>query len=286
MARRIFLRGDISQRTEPRCSFGEAPTPSRSRLCILALLLITGVVSYAQVKAPVDIGIDEKLGASVDLDAVLKDETGKTVTLRQYVDKPTILLFNYFRCPGICPVLISNMVQVVNQMHLQPGKDYRLIAVSFDPTDTPKTAADKKANYLNQMKRPFPPDDWHFLTGDAQNTKAVADSAGFKYERKGEMYVHPGAIILLSPRGIISRYIYGTTFVPADVEMAVKQAAGGAVLPTVSKALAFCYTYDPEGRQYVFSITRLVGTATLVIAGVFIVFVIRGKTKKRMSNVE
>jgi protein SCO1/2 len=250
------------------------------KLLALALLLTAGAVSYAQMKAPTEIGIDEKLGSSIDLDAVLKDETGKQVTLRQYVDKPTILIFNYFRCPGICPVLISNMVQIVNQMQLEPGKDYRLIAVSFDPTDTPQLAAEKKANYLNQMRRPFSPDDWHFLTGDAASTKAVADSAGFRYQLKGDMYVHPGAIMLLTPKGILSRYIYGTSFVPADVEMAVKQAAGGTVLPTISKALAFCYTYDPQGRQYVFSITRLVGTATLVLAGIFIVFVIRGKVKK------
>jgi protein SCO1/2 len=256
------------------------------RLLILTLLLITGVVSYGQMKAPVSIGIDEKLGASVNLDAVLKDESGKQVTLRQYVDKPTILMFNYFRCPGICPVLISNMVEVVNRMKLEPGKDYRLVAVSFDPTDTPQIAGEKKANYLNQMRRPFSPDGWHFLTGNGENTKAVADSTGFKYQLRGDMYVHPGAIILLTPKGIVSRYIYGTSFVPADVEMAVREAAGGAVRPTVSKALAFCFTYDPQGRKYVFSITRLVGTATLVLAGIFIVFVIRGKTKKRISNIE
>jgi protein SCO1/2 len=255
------------------------------RLLTLTLILTAVAVSYSQMKALTEIGIDEKLGSSVDLDAVLRDETGKQVTLRQYVDKPTILMFNYFRCPGICPVLISNMVQVVNQMQLEPGKDYRLIAVSFDPTDTPQMAAEKKANYLNQMRRPFSPGDWHFLTGDAKNTRAVADSTGFKYQRKGDMYVHPGAIMVLTPRGILSRYIYGTTFVPADVEIAVKQAAEGAVLPTISKALAFCYTYDPEGRQYVFSVTRLVGTATLVLAVIFIIFVVRGKVKKQKQEV-
>jgi protein SCO1 len=249
------------------------------RLLTLALILIAAA-SYAQIKAPADVGIDEKLGSSVDLNAVLKDETGKQVTLRQYVDKPTILMFNYFRCPGICPVLISNMVEVVNRMQLEPGKDYRLVAVSFDPTDTPQVAGEKKANYLNQMRRPFSPDDWHFLTGDDVNTKAVADSVGFRYQLKGDMYVHPGAIMLLTPQGILSRYIYGTSFVPADVEMAVREAAGGAVRPTVSQALAFCYTYDPQGRRYVFSITRLVGTATLALAAVFMVFVIRAKKRK------
>jgi protein SCO1 len=242
---------------------------------ILALILTAFPRGMAQ--AENEIGIDEKLGSRLDLDALLADENGNKVTLRQYVDKPTILMFNYFRCPGICPVLISNMVRVVNEMPLQPGRDYRLVAVSFDPTDTPALAREKKANYLNQMRRPFSPDDWHFLTGDAQNTRAVADSAGFRYQREGDMYVHPGAIILLTSKGILSRYIYGTAFVPADVEIAIRQAGGGAVIPTVSKVLSFCYTYDPQGRQYVFSITRLVGAVTLLLAGMLVIFAVRGR---------
>jgi protein SCO1/2 len=250
---------------------------------LLMTVLIAGAAGQgnAQMKASADIGIDEKLGAQVALDTVLKDENANDVTLRQLVDKPTILIFNYFRCAGICPVLISNMVAVVNQMQFEPGGDYRLVAVSFDPTDTPELAREKKANYLNQMRRPFSPDAWHFLTGTAENTKTVADSAGFNYRRQGDMYVHPGAIIVLTPKGIISRYLYGTNFVPADVAMAVREAAGGQVVPTIARVLSFCYSYDPEGRGYVLNVTRLVGAVTLVLAAVFVFFVLRGKSKKK-----
>jgi protein SCO1/2 len=213
------------------------------------------------------------------MDTLLKDENGNDVTLRQLVDKPTILIFNYLRCPGICPVLISGMVEVINQMPLEPGKDFRLIAVSFDPTDTPDKAREKKANYLNQMRRPFPPDAWHFLTGNALNTKTVADSAGFNYRQQGDMYVHPGAIIVLTPQGIISRYLYGTSFLPADVAMAVQEAARGQVRPTISKMLSFCYTYDPEGRRYVFSVTRLFGVLILALVVVYAVFVLLKRAK-------
>jgi protein SCO1/2 len=164
-------------------------------------------------------------------------------------------------------------------MRSVPGKDYRLIAISFDPTDTPSLAREKKANYLNQMKRPFSPDDWHFLTGTAENTKAVADSAGFNYYRQGDMFVHPGTLITLTPKGIISRYLYGTSFVPADVEIAVQEAAGGQVLPTISRVLSFCYVSDPQGRGRVFSVTRFAGAATLLLAGIFVVFVLRSRKK-------
>jgi protein SCO1 len=250
------------------------------RTFFVAVLLSITLAGNAQTKSSSPVDIDEKLGSQIALDTVLKDEDGKDVTLRQYVDKPTILIFNYFRCPGICPVIISNMLQVVNKMNLEPGKDYRLIAVSFDPTDTPDKARVKKANYLNQMKRPFSPDAWHFLTGSAENSRIVANSAGFKYIRQGDMYVHPGAIMVLTPKGILSRYLYGTSYVPADVEIAVREAAGGQVLPSVSRILSFCYVSDPQGRGYVFSVTRFVGAATLIIAGIFIVFVLKGRSKE------
>ncbi len=234
----------------------------------------------SQMKGRADIGIDEKLGKPVALDVVLKDENGADITLRQLVDKPTVLIFNYYRCPGICPVLLNSVVEVVNQTQLEPGKDFRLISVSFDPADTPELARPKKANYLNMMKRPFSPDAWHFLTGSAENTKAVADSAGFNYRKEGDMYVHPGGILVLTPEGIISRHLYGTTFLTADVAMAVREAAGGKVRPTISKVLSFCYTYDPEGRTYVFSVTRFVGAAILLLAAAFVVFVVAGKARK------
>jgi protein SCO1/2 len=249
------------------------------KILVCILLVIFALAGNAQMRTPSDVGIDEKLGSQVALDAVLKDEYGKDATLRQYVDKPTILIFNYFRCPGICPVLINSVVDVVNRMQLEPGKKYRIVAVSFDHTDTPEMARRKKANYLNQIQRPFSPDNWHFLTGTAENVKAVADSAGFQYRQQGEMYVHPGAIMVLTPKGILSRYLYGTSFLPADVEIAVKEAAGGGVLPSISRVLAFCYVSDPQGRGRVFSVTRFAGAATLVIAGVFVIFVLRGRKK-------
>ena len=252
-----------------------------SRKFVLIILSLSfALTSHAQMKAPADLGIDEKLGSQVAMDISLKDENSNDITLRQLIDKPTILIFNYFRCPGICPVLISNVVSVINRIQPEPGKDFRLVAVSFDPTDTPQIAREKKANYLNQLRRPFAPAAWHFLTGTAENTKAVADSAGFNYQRQGDMYAHPGAIIVLTPKGIISRYLYGTSFVPADVEIAVKEASGGQVIPTVSRVLAFCYTYDPASRGYVLSVTRVVGTIMLLLVFVFAVFVLRGRSRK------
>lgn len=249
--------------------------------CAMAVFLMISIpAGSAQVGSGSEIDIDEKLGDTVALDVPLKDETGDDITLRELVDKPTILIFNYFRCPGICPILLTSVVDVVNQMSLEPGTDYRLVAVSFDPTDTPEMARQKKANYLSMIRRSFPPDAWPFLTGNDENTRAVAGSTGYKYRKQGEdMFMHPGVIIILTPEGVISRYIYGTSFLPAEVAMAIKEAAAGQVRPTISKVLAFCYSYDPEARRYVFSITRLFGTAILVLVVIFMVFVVFKRRK-------
>ncbi|MBN2243712.1 MAG: SCO family protein [Acidobacteria bacterium] len=256
----------------------------KARMLIEAIVVAVLAVAagYAQAQSGSEVDVQEKLGETVALDVPLTDENGNEIALRSLVDKPTILIFNYFRCPGICPILFSSMVNAVNRMDLEPGEDYRLVAVSFDPADTPEMARQKKANYLNMMRRPFPPDAWRFLTGSAADTRAVADSAGFRFRRQSEdMFMHPGVIMVLTPDGILSRYIYGTSYLPAEVMMAIQEARAGQVRPTISKVLSFCYSYDPEGRRYVFRVTRFFGALILALAVLFTVFILfRKKTKQ------
>ena len=249
----------------------------------LALIIGAPLPARAQGAAGAEVGMDEKLGAPVALDAILKDEQGMDITLRQLIDKPTILVFNYFRCAGVCPLLLNGVAEVLNQIKLDPGKDFQVMAVSFDPSDTPVMAHQKQMNYLKQMKRPFPPKAWRFLTGEAKATKTVTDSVGFSFQGQGDMFTHPVALIVLTPKGVVSRYMYGTTFLPADVEMAIDEAAGGKVRPTIAKVLALCYSYDPGSRQYVFSVTRVAGAILLVLAAGFVIYLFwAGRSQKKM----
>jgi protein SCO1/2 len=136
-----------------------------------SLLIAAAPGGCAQETAVGGVGIDEKLGGQVALDVTLKDEDGSDVTLRRLIDKPTILTLNYFRCTGICTPLLNGLTGMLNQILIEPGRDFQVITVSFDPKDTPEIARQKRINYLNQMKRPFQPLAWHFLTGDAQATR-------------------------------------------------------------------------------------------------------------------
>ena len=229
-------------------------------------------VAQAPQFAPGEVGIDEKLGATIPLDLVLKDEEGNPVKLGTLIDKPTILTLNFFRCTGICTPLLNGVVEVINRSEAIPGRDYQIVTVSFDDRDTPEVAMGKRTNYLKQIQKPFPPTAWHFLTGDAAATKALCDSVGFKFKRQGDQFIHAGAIIFLSPKGQVTRYMYGVTFLPADVQMAVNEAAKGEVRPTINKWLQFCFSYDPAGRRYVFSTTRTAATVILLMAGGFLAY--------------
>ena len=214
-------------------------------------------------------GIDEKLGATIPLDIQLNDETGQKLPLRQLVDKPTVLTLNYFRCTGVCTPQLTDLARTLGGIDLEPGKDFQVVTVSFDSTDTFEIAARKRDNYLKLLKRPFPPAAWRFLTGDEASTRALAAAVGFGFTKRDEIFIHPAALIVLSPQGKVTRYIYGATYLPADLVMAVNEAAQGHVRPTISKALSFCFSYDPEGRRYVLNVTRVAGLATLLFVGVF-----------------
>ena len=216
------------------------------------------------------VGIDEKLGTTIPLDLTLRDETNQPVTLRNLVDKPTILTLNYFRCAGICTPQLNALVQVLNQIPLEPGKDFQVITVSFDERDTPDIAAKKRVNYLHTFTRPFPEQAWRFLTGDATTTRALADAVGFRYQRQGNDFVHAASIIFLSPKGEVTRYMSGVSFLPADVQMAVGEARLGQARPTISKWLSMCYSYDPQGRRYLFSVTRTAAVLTILGAVTFV----------------
>jgi protein SCO1/2 len=249
-------------------------------LIIAAWFLLGGTSACLRGQSTADVGIDEKTGAQIALDTTLKDEEGRAVTLRQLIDKPTILTLNYFRCTGICTPLLNGVADMINQIGVEPGKEFQIITVSFDSGDTPEIAHEKQINYLKEIKRPIPPAAWRFLTGEAQNSRQVADSVGFRFRAEGSQFLHPGAIIVLTPDGKVSRYLYGISFLPADVELAVREAAAGKFRPSISRFLAYCYTYDPRSRQYVLDITRVAGTIILFAAAVFLAFLLKGKSHR------
>ena len=239
---------------------------------------------YAHTEHPKEqkgIGIDEKLGQVIPLDLTFKDENDDPISLRQLIHTPTILAPVFFSCPDVCSFLLYNLTVAVNQLPAEPGKGYKVLAVSFDETEKPELAREKKRLYLKMIERPFPEEAWSFLTGDQENIQKLTDSVGFYFKREGKVFQHPVALIILSPDGKITRYIYGMDFLPFDLKMAILEASEGRVGPTISKVLRFCFSYDPKGRKYVFNTLKVTGIVTLVFAFAFILFLVfKGRRRK------
>lgn len=235
-------------------------------LIVFVLFLTTGLPAYAGQ----EVGIAEKLGQVIPLDLTFKNELGKEVVLHDLVTKPTILVFVYHSCSHTCPTLLAGLSEVLSQIEPVPGRDFSILTVSFDETDTPALAAQKKKDYVKAAARDFPEGSWNFLTGDDVSISRLTAAAGFGFKRAPNGFAHPVSLILLSPQGKITRYLYGVKFLPMDLTLALTEASRGLAVPTVRKLLLYCYSYDPEGRRYVFNILRITGIATLLFIGLFI----------------
>jgi protein SCO1/2 len=219
-------------------------------------------------------GIDQKLGQYVPLDLTFNDETGHPVMLRQLIQKPTILAFVYYHCPNVCSLLLQNLADVLNKLPGEPGKEYTVLSVSFDETEKPSLALQKKKTYLKLIEKPFPEDAWRFLTGDKENIHKLTDAVGFHFKRVGDDFEHPVALIILAPDGKIVRYMYGADPLPFDLKLALVEASQGRIGPAISKIARFCFSYDPKGRKLVFNMLKVTGTVTLFFALSFIVFLL------------
>jgi protein SCO1/2 len=228
-----------------------------------------------------EVGFDEKLGENIPLDLTFFDEYGQPVRLRSLITKPAILNFVYYRCPGLCSPLLKGVSEVIDRLDIEPGKDFDVITIGFDPRESYLTASEKKKNYLESMKRDIPNDSWRFLTGDSSSIAQITDAAGFRYIPQGNDFIHGAAIIAVSQDGKIARYLYGTSFNTIDVKMALIEASEGRTGPTISKIIKLCYSYDPEGKRYVLNLTRIAGGGILFLLVVFVaVLVTKKKTKK------
>lgn len=249
-------------------------------LVFCILMLATTAATAEQSPAKPFIGIQEKLGQTVPMDVELYDESGNLQMLKDVINKPTIVTFVYFKCPGICSPLLNEMSKIVEKMDLGLGKDYQILTLSFDQNEKPELAAEKKDNYLSSITKQIDPNGWRFFTGDSVNIHRFTDGAGFFFKRDSATWLHAGALIFLSPEGKVTRYINGINYLPFDVKMAVIESSKGNVTPTVANVLRFCFSYNPTSRTYALNFMRLAMVGILVLVAVFVgVFIVRPKRK-------
>ena len=232
-----------------------------------------------------EVGVAEHLDTVIPSGLTFNNEQNQPVRLRNLIGKPTILILIYYDCPGICPQILSGVSDVIENMGMAMGKDYQVVTVSFNYNDTPARAVEKKPNYLRNYSKQHA-SDWFWLTGDSSNIYGLTNTVGFNFTRAGNDFIHPSVIMIVSPEGKITRYLYGTSFLPFDVKMALVEARKGQSRPTINRVLEYCFSYDPEGRRYTLQVTKIAATVIIFFAVLlFLILVIRSNRKKKQSKI-
>jgi protein SCO1 len=233
-----------------------------------------------------DIGIDQNLGQQVPPDLMFKDENGHDVRLGQYFHgKPVILTLVYYECPMLCTMVLNDLVRSLNMVSLEPGRDFEIVTVSFNPKDTPELAYKKKRSYLSAYERDGAEAGWHFLTGQQAEITALTKAVGFRYhwDPIHEVFAHASGIMILTPDGKLSRYFFGIDYVPVDLKLSLVEASDDTIGSKTDQILLYCCAYDPATGRYGILITKvlkLLGVVTiLVMASLIGVLTLRNRWK-------
>jgi protein SCO1/2 len=217
-----------------------------------------------------EVGFDQLLGAQVPLDARFKDELGQDVTLGRYFGKrPVLLALVYYECPMLCTMVLNGVVSTLKPLTFDPGKDFELVVVSFNPAEGPQLAAAKRANYLASFGRAGTDAGWHFLTGPPESIAALTSAVGFRYvyDEKAKQYAHATGITILTPQGKVARYLFGIDYPPKDLRLALVEAADGKIGNVVDQLMLYCFHYDPQLGRYsatTLAIVRAGGVITML----------------------
>ncbi len=260
--------------------------PAWLPLAMTAALAWAGPASAQEVKGPQanllkQVAFAQNLDAQLPLDTPLRDESGRDVTLGDYFGKkPVIVTFVYYECPMLCKLALADLVRNLKVLTMSAGKEFEIVTVSIDPTETPRQAAQKKAGYLKRYGRPGAEGGWHFLTGTEPAIKRLTGVAGFRYayDPASKQYAHAAGLLVATPRGRIARYIYGLDFPASALRWALVEASAGKIGSPVDRLLLMCFHYDPTTGRYNFaimSVIRVLGVATALALGGFMFVMFR-----------
>jgi protein SCO1/2 len=245
------------------------------------------------------VGVAQNINRQLPLNATFTDETGKTVTLGDYfpdasnpnaaTKKPAVLALVYYTCPMLCSEELEGLTSSLEMVRYKPGKDFNVIVVSIDPSDTTAAAAQKKRQYLKRYGYPETADGWHFLTGTQPNIDALVDTVGFHYVKvpgpdgKLTQFAHTSAIEVVTSQGRLAQYFYGVEYSPKDLLFALSEASGGKVGSPVEAVVLYCFHYDPHTGHYSLVIARLVQLGcllTVFLLGGFMIVMFRQDAKQ------
>ncbi len=246
---------------------------------LIAYLFFGTASNFAQVDQSTEVGIVEHLGDTIPLDLKFVNEKSQPVTLRQLINKPTILSFVYFDCPGLCSPLLEGVGTVIQKSDMKLGEDYQVITISFNFRDTPEKAKIKKDRFVDKYSK-GKGNGWIFLTTDSTSIFEITTKTGFITKAVGFDFVHPSAIIAISPSGKITRYLYGIDFMPIDLKLAIAEANKEQSRPSIQKLLLLCYSYDQDKMKFGLDVTKIGGILIILFIIAFVlIFLVKPRSR-------
>lgn len=277
--------GDLRRRAPAvQRGFGGRALPGLVCGVLLALIAASALPTGAHEERPAalrDVAFEQRLNAQLPPELPFRDTSGKDVRLSNYFGRrPIILTMVYYRCQDLCPLVLDGLVRTLRAISFDVGREFDVLTVSFDPSDTAALATAEKKDFIGRYGRPGAARGWHFLTGREQSIRSLTEAAGFRYNYEGERdrFGHAAGIVVLTPEGKISRVFYGIEFSPRDLRLALVEASADKIGSAVDQLLLFCYHYDPTTGKYgllVNNVLRIAGGATVLALGAFVVAMLR-----------
>jgi protein SCO1 len=241
------------------------------RILLLTLITISIDIFGRNLEQP--FGLIEKQGNSLPENIKVLNEDSVEISLNSLITKPTLLSFVYYHCPVLCPKVMDGIAELVNHSNSNPGKDYQVITISIDDKESSSLGRATKLHYTGQIKKNIDPYFWRFLTADSTTIKILTDTTGWEFRRSGDHFIHTTSTILLTPKGMISQYFYGTYFNYMHFDMSVEKAKLEQIVPTRLKTLKYCYNFQPSRNKLVDEIAMTSGII-LVLASLILFLVL------------
>jgi protein SCO1/2 len=210
-------------------------------------------------------GILERTGQILPGDVQITNEDSVKVRFGDLIDRPTLLSFVYYKCPGLCSPVMNGIAEIIQKSDLQIGKDYQVITISVNYQEPVSLARSKKASYMRTLHNPNALKYWQFYVADSNAIKTLTDAAGWEFKRTGNDFVHSAATILITPHRKISQYFYGTFILPMHFHLAVSDARGELSDASRMKDQMYCLNYDPLPNKYFSLIVNSAGIGILVL---------------------
>ncbi|HEX8948015.1 MAG TPA: SCO family protein [Dissulfurispiraceae bacterium] len=256
-------------------------------VALTVLLVQAAFIPPAPGKPFSEAGLDEKTGNTISPGLVLYDENGKSIRFAELSGRPLILTFVYYRCSHICPQMLEGLARALADLQLEPGKDYSVITLSFDDTDSPADARDQKRNYLKAVSKPYPEKAWRFLTGSRESIEKLLETTGIRVKRGTHGFVHPEVLVFVSPSGRITRYLYvekfhyggsyPVTFSPTVLTSAINEASREKLGISEGRSALYCFSHEPAMQEKFFNILKVSGAVTLICSIALFLYLQKGR---------